>query len=104
MSKMAGTFRTITKAIAKPGQEEALKSLMEDVAQLACQEEGCLGYELWQGHPNRGEFVGIGEWTDEAAFYRYEKSTSMDEFMREIPELVNHPPDTQWYVDVSRQP
>ncbi len=99
---MAGTFRTITKAIAKSGQEDALKALMIDVAQLAGQEEGCLGYELWQGHPNRGEFVGIGEWIDEAAFYRYEKSNSMDEFMREIPELVNHPPDTQWYMCVSR--
>ena len=29
---MTGTFRTITKAIAKTGQEEALKALMQDVA------------------------------------------------------------------------
>jgi quinol monooxygenase YgiN len=59
---------------------------MQDVAALARQEEGCLNYELFQGRPNQAEFVAIGDWKDETAFYRYEKSTSMDEFMRDIPD------------------
>jgi quinol monooxygenase YgiN len=97
---MPHTFRTITKAIAKAGQEEALKALMQDVAAMARQETGCLSYDLFQGHPNRAEFVAIGKWQNEAAFYRYERSTSMDEFMRDIPDYVDHPPDTQWYISV----
>lgn len=95
---MTGKVNTITKAIAKAGQEPALATLMAEVAELARQEEGCLRYDLWQGNANPGEFVAIGEWENDAAFQRYYRSGYVEEFMREVPDLVAHPPDIQWYT------
>ncbi|WP_017300364.1 putative quinol monooxygenase [Nodosilinea nodulosa] len=94
---MNGSIRTIAKVIARAGQEAALKALLMEVAELARENPGCLQYELLQGHSNPGEFVTIGQWQDEAAFQTHYRSGYMDEFMREIPELVDHPPDIQWY-------
>ena len=94
---MTGTIRTITKIIARPGQEAALKALLVEVAELARENPGCLRYELLQSHTNPGELVALGQWQDEASFQTHYRSGYMDEFIREIPELVDHPPDIQWY-------
>ena len=85
--------RTITTVIAKTGQEAQLKALMLEVAELARQESGCLRYDLWQGHANLAAFVAIGEWQDDAAFQIYHRSSYLEELMREIPDIVAHPPD-----------
>lgn len=95
---MMSGVRTITTVIAKAGQEDVLKGLMTEVADLARQEAGCLRYDLWQGHANRAEFVALGEWQDDPAFQTYARSSYLEELMREIPELVAHPPDVQWYT------
>ncbi|MBD2425060.1 putative quinol monooxygenase [Phormidium sp. FACHB-1136] len=92
--------RTITTVMAKDGQESALKALMLEVAELARQEPGCLRYDLWQGHANPAEFTAIGEWQDEIAFQTYYRSAYLEELMREIPDIIAHPLDVQWYVPV----
>jgi len=92
--------RTITTVMAKDCQESALKALMLEVAELARQEPGCLRYDLWQGHANPAEFTAIGEWQDEAAFQTYYRSAYLEELMREIPDIIAHPLDVQWYVPV----
>ena len=92
--------RTITTVMAKEGQESALKALMLEVAELARQEPGCLRYDLWQGHANPAEFTAIGEWQDEIAFQTYYRSAYLEELMREIPDIIAHPLDVQWYVPV----
>lgn len=94
---MANTIRTITKVIARPGQEAALKALLIEVVELARENPGCLRFELLQGNSNPGELVTLGDWQDDATFQAHYRSGYMDEFMREIPDLVNHPPDIQWY-------
>ena len=95
---MAKAVRTITKTIARPGQESTLKELLMEVAELARENPGCLGFELLQGNANPGEFVALGQWRDDAAFQAHFRSGYMDEFIREIPDLVDHPPDIQWYT------
>lgn len=94
---MAKTIRTITKVIARSGHEEPLKALLIEVVELARENPGCLRFELLQGNNNPGEFVTLGAWQDDAAFQAHYRSGYMDEFMREIPDLVDHPPDIQWY-------
>ncbi|HIK44209.1 MAG TPA: antibiotic biosynthesis monooxygenase [Leptolyngbyaceae cyanobacterium M65_K2018_010] len=94
---MTGKVHTISKVIAKAEAAATLKSLLIEVAELSRQEPGCLRYELWQGTANPLEFIGIGEWVDDAAFQTHYRSGYMDELIREIPELVEHPPDVQWY-------
>lgn len=92
------TVRTITKIIARPGQADDLKSLLLEIVELARENPGCLSFELLQGQSNSGEFVTLGQWQNDAAFQAHFRSGYMDEFMREIPELVDHPPDIQWYT------
>lgn len=93
--------RTVTTVIAKAGQEATVKTPMAEVAELARQELGCLRYDLWQGHANPAEFMIIGEWQDEAAFQAYYRSSYLEELMREILDIVAHPPDVQWYTWVA---
>ncbi|WP_035985681.1 putative quinol monooxygenase [Leptolyngbya sp. KIOST-1] len=92
------TVRTIAKIIARPGQTDALKSLLIEIVELARENPGCLSFELLQSQSNPGEFVTLGHWQNDAAFQSHFRSGYMDEFMREIPELVDHPPDIQWYI------
>ncbi len=92
------TVRTIAKIIARPGQAAALKSLLLEIVELARENPGCLSFELLQGHSNAAEFVTLGQWQSDAAFQAHFRSGYMDEFMREIPDLVDHPPDIQWYT------
>ncbi|NJL45480.1 MAG: antibiotic biosynthesis monooxygenase [Leptolyngbyaceae cyanobacterium SM2_3_12] len=84
--------KTITKVIARSGQEAALRALMVEVAELARQEEGCLRYDLWQGQPIPQEFVTIGEWESKEAFQTHLRSPYIDEFMMELPVLVRPSP------------
>lgn len=95
---MTRKIRTITKVVARSGQAEALKSLMLEVTELARENPGCLRFELLQGNASPEEFVTLGEWQNDAAFQSHFRSGYMDEFMREIPELVDHPPEIQWYT------
>ncbi|MGG6240089.1 putative quinol monooxygenase [Nodosilinea sp. AN01ver1] len=92
------TVRTIAKIIARPGQADALKSLLLEIVELARENPGCLSFELQQGQANANEFVTLGQWQSDAAFQSHFRSGYMDEFIREIPELVDHPPDIQWYI------
>lgn len=95
---MTRKIHTTTKVIARSGRAEALKALMIEVAELARENPGCLRFELLQGNANPDEFVTLEEWQDDNAFQAHFRSGYMDEFMREIPELVDHPPDIQWYT------
>jgi quinol monooxygenase YgiN len=92
------TVRTISKIIARPGRAEALKALLLEIVELARENPGCLSFELLQGHSNADEFVTLGQWQNDAAFLAHFRSGYMDEFIRELPELVDHPPDIQWYT------
>ncbi len=92
------TVRTIAKIIAHSGQEAALKSLLLEIVELARENPDCQSFELLQGHANADEFVTLGHWQSDAAFQSHFRSGYMDEFMREIPDLVDHPPDIQWYT------
>jgi quinol monooxygenase YgiN len=92
------TVRTISKIIARPGRAEALKALLLEIVELARENPGCLSFELLQGHSNADEFVTLGQWQNDAAFHAHFRSGYMDEFIRELPELVDHPPDIQWYT------
>lgn len=94
---MSGTVRTISRAVAKADQVEALAQLLKELVELARAEAGCLRYELWRGQANLAEFIIIGEWRDSAAFDAHMQATYIDELVREIPEYVDHPPDVQWY-------
>ena len=92
------TVRTISKIIARPGQADALKSLLLEIVELARENPGCLSFELLQGQSNADEFVTLGEWQSDAAFHAHFRSGYMDEFMCEISDLVDHPPDMRWYT------
>ncbi|MGF1517777.1 MAG: putative quinol monooxygenase [Nodosilinea sp.] len=92
------TVRTISKLIARPGQAAALKALLLEIVELAQENPGCLSFELLQSYSNAGEFVTLGQWQNDDAFHAHFRSGYMDEFIRELPELVDHPPDIQWYT------
>ncbi|TVQ10307.1 MAG: antibiotic biosynthesis monooxygenase [Leptolyngbya sp. DLM2.Bin27] len=96
--RSAVTVRTISKLIARPGQAENLKVLLLEIVELAQENPGCLSFELLQSHSNAGEFVTLGQWQNDDAFHAHFRSGYMDEFIRELPDLVDHPPDIQWYT------
>lgn len=94
---MSGPVRTITRVIAKAGCEDAIKSLLQSLLYPTREEPGCLRYELWRGHNGR-EFVTVGEWKDEAAVVTHLRSFYVDEFIGELVECIEHPPDMQMYT------
>lgn len=95
------SVRTITRVIAKIGCEETVQSLMRSLLYPTLDEPGCLRYEFWQG-PYGRNLVTIGEWKDEASVMSHLRSSHVNEFMGEVADYLERPPEINWYrvVDV----
>jgi quinol monooxygenase YgiN len=64
---MADTLHIIATLRAKPGQEAALREILEGLIAPTRKEAGCLDYRLVENREDPAQFTFIEEWTNEAA-------------------------------------
>ena len=59
---MADKVRVVAESWAQPGQEEALRAVLEAAIGPTRQEAGCLEYVLHEDMAQPGHFVFVEEW------------------------------------------
>jgi heme-degrading monooxygenase HmoA len=68
---------------------EAIRLWKEECAPLMIKQPGCLSEELLHGRENRGEFISLSTWEDQAAIDRYRASDSHKEIQKHARALAN---------------
>ena len=76
---------------AKPGQEAALRSILEGFIAPTLKENGCLRYDLFVDLADAGKFTFIEEWTSTDALEAHGQSEHIQSGRARMPELLREP-------------
>ena len=76
---------------AKPGQEAALRSILEGFIAPTLKENGCLRYDLFVDLADAGKFTFIEEWTSTDALEAHGRSEHIQSGCARMPELLREP-------------
>jgi quinol monooxygenase YgiN len=71
------------------------------LAAASREEEGCLGYRLYQDTEDPQAYVFVEEWQDDGALQRHFGTAHIAAFMAAVPQVVIGAPDVHFH-DVSR--
>lgn len=76
---------------AKPGQEAALRAVLEGFVAPTRQEEGCLRYDLFVDLDDPAKFTFIEEWTSREALAKHGQSAHITTGRAKFPDLLAQP-------------
>jgi quinol monooxygenase YgiN len=96
-----GTLRVIARLVARPGKEEALRSLLMGLIAPTRKESGCITYEMLQNKENSREFTFVEEWQDEAALKAHFATDHIQKALGKFPDLLVEDLDVRRYVLVA---
>lgn len=85
------TVHVVTRAVALPGKEEELRSLLLELVEPTRQEVGYIHYELLQSRVVLSEFVLLGDWESQAHFQAHLDSAHVQEVFIESESLLATP-------------
>ena len=76
---------------AKPGQEAALRAVLEGFVAPTRQEDGCLRYDLFVDLDDPTRFTFIEEWSSREALTRHGQSAHITAGRAQFPDLLAQP-------------
>jgi len=76
---------------AKPGQEAALRAILEGFVAPTRKENGCLRYDLFVDLSDGGKFTFIEEWTSTEALDAHGRSEHIQSGRARMAELLREP-------------
>lgn len=74
---------------AREGEESAVEEALREVAEGSREEEGCLGFEMFQGVRDRRMFYIHSRWADAKAFARHAELPHTVKFLRRVDALLD---------------
>ena len=96
-----GTLRVIALFVAKPGKEDALRSVLTGLIAPTRKEKGCILYELLQNKENSREFTFVEEWQDDGALEAHFATDHIKNALKKFPELLAEDLDVRKYTLVA---
>ncbi len=96
-----GTLRVIARLVARPGKEDALRSLLMGLVAPTRKESGCITYELLHNKENSREFTFVEEWKDEAVLEAHFATDHIKNALAKFPELLAEDLDVRRYILVA---
>jgi quinol monooxygenase YgiN/catechol 2,3-dioxygenase-like lactoylglutathione lyase family enzyme len=86
---------------AKPGQEQRLESLFETlIARVSDNEPGCTIFQYVRNPDEPRSYLVIEQYEDQAALDFHRATDHLSEFIAQMPECVEAPPEIVQYEDV----
>jgi quinol monooxygenase YgiN len=76
---------------AKPGQEEALRSVLESLVAPTRKEDGCLRYDLFRDADHADRFTFVEEWTSRDHLRAHGQSAHIAAGRAQFPDLLAEP-------------
>ena len=68
------------------------------LAQASRDEDGCIGYRLYEDSEAENEFVFVEEWENDEALQRHFATPHIAEFMASVPAVLTAPPDVHFHT------
>ena len=85
-------FLLLVDLVAKPGKENDLKAVFENLVEPSRAEAGCIEYTLYQSQDNPSAFTVVEKWKDQAALDNHETLPHFTENVPKIGDLLVSPP------------
>lgn len=78
------TLKLIAEDFIQPEHTDAVLPLYQELVEKTRTEAGCITYDLYHDHKQKGHFVFIEEWVDRAALDLHVQS---EHFQRLVPQI-----------------
>lgn len=75
--------------VAKAGQEDNLKDLLQNLIEPTRNEPGCISYDMYQGHKEPRLFTMVEKFKDEAAFKEHMNQPYLVDFKEKSEALID---------------
>ena len=95
---MASTLHVLARYVAKPGKEDALKSVLIGLVPPTRRELGCYQYDLLVDSSDARQFCFVERWDDVAALEQHLATSHIRNALGQIEDLVEVPPDIRRFT------
>jgi quinol monooxygenase YgiN len=95
---MPATVHVLARFTARPGKEDALKTVLIGLVPPTRRELGCYQYDLLIDNSDPREFCFVERWDDEAALDQHLETAHLKKALTQIEDLVEAPPDIRRYT------
>lgn len=92
---------TIGRVKTDSARREELLRVGQAVARASREEEGCIGYRVYEDTERENEFVFVEEWDSQQALERHFATPHVGEFMGAITGAITGPPDVKFHTVAS---
>ncbi|SAL28366.1 antibiotic biosynthesis monooxygenase [Caballeronia sordidicola] len=76
--------------VAKPGNEEKLKELLQGIVAPTLAEPGAIQYDLHRDIKEPRRFVFFERWASEASLAEHNKTSHIQALGKRLPDLIEH--------------
>lgn len=95
---MTSEVQVVVRAAAREGQESALLSVVQQLAEESRAEDGCLAYHVARGTEDPREVLLFERWTSLAALEAHAQAPHVGRALTAVMPLLAAPPDRRIYV------
>jgi quinol monooxygenase YgiN len=96
-SHMAASVHVFARFLARPGKEQAVKTLLTALIAPARRELGCYQYDLLENPANPRELCIVERWDGDKAFDKHLEMPYLTSGMAQLGELLEVPSDIRRY-------
>ncbi|WP_445404714.1 putative quinol monooxygenase [Acinetobacter vivianii] len=93
------TLKLIAEDFIQSEQIDAVLPLYQELVEKTRREAGCIAYDLYHDHKQKGHFVFIEEWVDRAALDLHVQS---EHFQRLVPQIDQYQTQTGRFMHLHR--
>jgi quinol monooxygenase YgiN len=97
---MAATVHVLSRFIAKPGKEQALKTILNALISPTRRELGCYQYDLLENPADPRDFCFVEKWENEKSVDQHGDSQHLKHALSQVEGLVDAAPDVRRYRQI----
>lgn len=94
---MAATVHVVARFVAKPGQEQALKTVLNALVPPTRRELGCYQYDLLVNPGDARDFCFVERWENDKSFDQHLETAHVKNALAQSESLVETPPEIRRY-------
>lgn len=94
---MPATVHVIARYLAKPGKEEALKTVLSALIAPTRREIGCYQYDLLVNAADTRDYCFVERWENDKALDHHGETDHLKAAINQVGPLVEVPPDIRRY-------
>jgi quinol monooxygenase YgiN len=97
---MRATVHVVSRFVAKPGKEQALKTVLNGLIAPTRRELGCYQFDLLENQSDPRDFCFVERWEHEKSVDQHGASQHLKHALSQLESLVDTPPDIRRYHQI----